>query len=227
MESLHGIEKIHYLLFIVAHGLEKDGDMEFFLSVYAHMEHVLKIVFKIKPTTVLGNDSRYESPFLSRQLALAFVSIKEDPGRSVELVHYDSFGPVHYERTAGGHKLYFSEIYLLLFYVAELSFGVFIPLLTLGYVPYYKTEGYVKGSSVGIAFKSAFSKIILGFIKPVVEILQGGLAIIVLKGENGLEGSVKTGVRTFIRRNISLQKILVRFYLYIKQVGDIQNLGDL
>ena len=60
VESLHGIEKVHYLLTIVTHRLEKNGDVELFLSVYAHMEHILKLIFEIKPATVLGNDSRYK-----------------------------------------------------------------------------------------------------------------------------------------------------------------------
>ena len=60
VESLNGIEKAHYLLVIVTHCLEKDGDVEFFLSVYPHMEHILQIIFKIKPAAILGNDSRYK-----------------------------------------------------------------------------------------------------------------------------------------------------------------------
>ena len=89
----------------------------------------------------------------------------------MELVHYDSFGSVYYERTAGGHELYFAEVYLLLLDVAELPLGILLSLFTLGNVPYYKTEGYVKRSRVGIAFQPAFGKVIFRFVQPVLEIL--------------------------------------------------------
>ena len=89
----------------------------------------------------------------------------------MELVHYDSFGSIYYKRTAGGHELYFAEVYLLLFDVAELPLVFLLSLLTLGNVPYYKTESYVKRSSVGIAFQAAFGEVIFRFVQPVVEIL--------------------------------------------------------
>ena len=70
-----------------------------------------------------------------------------------------------------------------------------------------------RGSFVGQALGNAFVHIVFGLADLVADVLKGGSLVEIMDGKNRTKHAFKTDIRAHARRNIGLQKFVVRIEL--------------
>ena len=91
---------------------QEDGAEELALTVDAHIERVLLVVFELNPRTAIGND-------LAQEVAAVVRGLKEDARRTMQLRNDDALGPVHDEGAVRRHQRNVAEEDFLLLDVAD------------------------------------------------------------------------------------------------------------
>ena len=80
-------------LVVQANGLEQNRDRHLAAAVYAEVQQVFGIEFKVQPGATVGDDARREQQ-LARAVGFAFVMLEKDAGRTVQLGHDHALGTV-------------------------------------------------------------------------------------------------------------------------------------
>jgi hypothetical protein len=148
--------------------------------------------------------------------------VDEDARAAVQLADHHPFGAVDDKGAPRGHKGQGSEIDLLLLDVAD---GLGLGLLV--HVKDHQADRELEGGLVGHAPGQALLHIILGLAELVADILQRGGAGKVLDGKDALENPLQPQILTLRWRDIRLQKPLIRLFLHVDQVGDVDDFLDL
>src|SRR2546427_509539 len=75
------------LIGLHAQRAQENGAQELALAVDAHVENVLRVVFKLHPGASIGND-------LAQEITAVVGGFVENPGRTVQLADNDALSPV-------------------------------------------------------------------------------------------------------------------------------------
>ena len=138
MKLYWSVEDPQYLLVVAqANGFEEYAGKEFPLPVHSYIEIVFGIVFIFHPGAAVGD-------YLSVMEAIAIVQVEKGPWGTMQLAYYYPFGTIYYKSSVFGHQRDLTEVYLLLFYVANgpgTCLGVFFPA--------DQPNGYLEGHSIG------------------------------------------------------------------------------
>ena len=212
---LGGVEVLKDIPLAHAHGLEQNGGGHFAAAVNADVEDVLVVKVKIQPGAAHG-DNPAGVEHLAAGVRFAAVVLKNDAGRTLELVDDDPLCAVDDKSAFFGHQGQGAEIDILLLDVADGAVA-----RGLVRVVDYQAHLDAHGGLVGQAFGNALGLVVLGLAHFVVDELQTGSFIKVFNGENGTEHAFQALVGlAVLYRQAFLKEFLVGIYLQVEQMGD-------
>ena len=170
---------------------------------------------KIQPGAAHG-DNPAGVEHLAAGVRFAAVVLKNDAGRTLELVDDDPLCAVDDKSAFFGHQGQGAEIDILLLDVADGA-------VARGLVRVVDHQAHLDahGGLVGQAFGNALGLVVLGLAHFVVDELQTGSFIKVFNGENGTEHAFQALVGlAVLYRQAFLKEFLVGIYLQVEQMGD-------
>ncbi|OIQ74230.1 hypothetical protein GALL_441260 [mine drainage metagenome] len=215
LQVVEGEEVRQDLLGVQADGLEQDGDRHLAPAVHAEIQDVLGIELEVEPGTAVGNDARREQQ-LARAVGLALVVLEEHAGRAMQLADDDALGAVDDERALVGHERDLAHIDLLLLHFLDRGLG---RLAVHHDQPHLGAQRRGEGQTALLAFPHVEHRACQG----VAVVFHAHVLVVRHDGENGAESGLQALVLALRRREIFLQKGLVRVDLRGQQIGDIQD----
>ena len=211
LEAVESKEAREDVLDRIADGLQEDRAGHLAAAVDAEVKDVLRVEFKVKPRTAVGNDASGEEE-LARRMGLALVMLEEDAGRTVQLGNDDAFRAVHDERALFRHQGDFPHVDVVLTdFLDRFRLSGFT-------IVDFKTDLGAKTRAVGKTAQLALSHVELRFGKVVACESQTGVTIVARDREDRGEGGLKAEIAAARSGlHVGLQEVFVRTKLNIKQ----------
>ena len=206
-----------FFLYCALQGTQKQADQQFAFFIDSDVEIIAIIEFEFQPRTAIGNHAA-AIQYLAAEMPFAFVMVKKHAGGAVHLTDDGAFRPVNDERALCRHHRDFAEINVLLLDVANrFAAGIHIN------IPGDQAHCDFERNRVRHAAFPAFSGAIFRFAKTIAHKLQQRNVIVIRNGKYRLKDLLQTGILSFIRRDVELQKPFIGCLLHFDQIWDIQN----
>ena len=224
---LPGVEDDNVLAVVVveeilgghAERAQQHGGGKLAAPIDADVEHVARVEFEVDPAAAIGNDSRRVQK-LAGGMGAALVVLEKYSGRAMQLRHDDALGAVDHEGAVAGHQRNLAEVNFLLLDVLDRAPAVLD-------VPDDELNLDLERRRVGHAALMAFLDVVLGRAELVGDELQRRGLVEILDRKDRLEDRLQTYVGAVLGRNADLQEIVIRAFLNLDQIRNLDDLLDL
>ena len=177
-QPVHGVERAQNVFARAqAQRAEENRSQKLALTIDAHVEHVLLIVFKFHPGSAVRND-------LAEEIGAVVCRLKEHARRAVQLADDHTLGAIDNKCAVGGHQWHVTEKDLLLLNVADGA----VASLRIFFID-RQAHGHLERRRIGHAALFALADVILqlqadGVTALVAEVRSVGIVCAALAAEH-------------------------------------------